>query len=310
MGINDSDVSGIPAAVAAVTNADATILIVGYSNALIEREGADHTFTGLPATQEVLVRGVLAAARGPVVLVLVNAGAIALEPELQPAAVVEAFYPAFGAPAIVRQLFGLTNRWGRLPYTMYESAFANRFALSDASVSGAPGPAKRTYRFYDGSPLWRFGDGGSYSTFAPLDCEPTSALTFPTDAPFAVTLSCVSTLAAASTSGDDVLLVFHATGADVASAVASAHPIPFQTLRHFDRISLAAGGAASPPVAFTLSPRDFSLTNATGASVLYPGTHTITVSGFNDRVVSFNVTLTGSAFAVAVPPPLPPSRQR
>ena len=36
----------------------------------------------------------------------------------QPNAIVEAFYPAFGAPALARQIVGLQNNWGRLPYTM------------------------------------------------------------------------------------------------------------------------------------------------------------------------------------------------
>ena len=34
-------------------------------------------------------------------------------------AIVEAFNPAFGAPVLARTLFGELNRWGKLPYTMY-----------------------------------------------------------------------------------------------------------------------------------------------------------------------------------------------
>jgi len=47
-----------------------------------------------------------AAARGvPVIMLLINAGQIALDSlAAQPSALVEAFYPSFGAPAIVAQV--------------------------------------------------------------------------------------------------------------------------------------------------------------------------------------------------------------
>lgn len=47
-----------------------------------------------------------AAARGvPVAMLLINAGQIALDSlAAQPPAIVEAFYPSFGAPAIVAQV--------------------------------------------------------------------------------------------------------------------------------------------------------------------------------------------------------------
>ena len=165
--ITGSDASGIPAALAAVAAADVTLLALGYSNAAVEREGADHAYTGLPGLQPSLLAQVLAAAAGrPVVLLLVNAGQVALDslPQL-PGAVVECFYPAFGAPAIVRQLFGGSNLWGRLPYTLYEAAFANSTALGDASISGAPGNATRTHRYYKGKPT-HVSAGGAFCVHA------------------------------------------------------------------------------------------------------------------------------------------------
>ena len=86
-------------------------------------------------------------------MLLINAGQIALDSlAAQPPALVEAFYPSFGAPAIVAQvrdpncvssntslhrslalqLFGSTNLWGRLPYTIYPAAFATAINISDA----------------------------------------------------------------------------------------------------------------------------------------------------------------------------------
>lgn len=106
--------------------ADVIILTVGYNNKDVEREGSDHLYTTLPGLQTNLTNAVVAAgtrgvgtlhsslrhlplvgaARGtPVIMVLVNAGQIALDSlDAQPPAIVEAFYPAFGAPAIVAQV--------------------------------------------------------------------------------------------------------------------------------------------------------------------------------------------------------------
>jgi len=96
--------------------------------------------------------------------------------------------------------------------------------------------------------------------------------------------------------------VYHAVGQDVVAAVGGAHPIPFHTLRNFDRV-LADGGAAPSKSQWSLSALDFTLTNALGASVLYPGTHTITVSGFGGLLWSQNFTVTGSALPLSSPPP-------
>ena len=304
VGVTSMDASGIPAALAAVGAADLILLAVGYSNALVEREGADHNYTGLPGLQPSFVAQVLAAAGArPVVLLLVNAGQIALDtlPALPPA-VVEAFYPAFGAPAILRQLFGATNLWGRLPYTMYEAAFATRTALGDASVSGAPGNATRTHRYYTGSPCFWFGDGLSYSTFS-LTCAAAPAGPFAAGSgALSLSLQCTSALAAGSPDGDQILLVYHSVGADVVGQVGGAHPIPRRTLRNFDRLAL---GSSSGPAAsqWQFTALDLALTNAVGASVLYPGTHTLTVSGFGGIAWAQNFTVTGSATILSAPPP-------
>ena len=193
---------------------------------------------------------------------------------------------------------------------MYEAAFANATALRDASISGAPGKATRTYRYYTGSPTHVFGDGLSYAQFD-LSCSAApSGGDLPAAQNFSVALACASALAAGSPAGDQVLLVYHSTGADVAAAVAGAHPIPFSTLRQFDRVALAAGGGGGQaPSQWQLAPLHFALTNAAGAAVLYPGTHTLTVSGFGGARVQWqqNFTVTGAARVLSAPPPYYPA---
>jgi len=40
--------------------------------------------------------------------------------------VIEAFYPSMrGAEALARTIFGLENRWGKLPVTMYQANYVN-----------------------------------------------------------------------------------------------------------------------------------------------------------------------------------------
>ena len=305
--ISGGDFSGAAAALAAVAAADVVILAVGYNNADVEREGADHNYTTLPPLQQQLADAVIAAARArgvPVVMLLVNAGQIATDTlAAQPDALVEAFYPAFGAPALVRQLFGLENRWGRLPYTIYEAAFADRIALSDMNVSGAVG---RTWRYYSGEPNFRFGDGLSYSSFS-LSCAGGPATVSSSDPAFSVGVACNSSLSGGAPLGDEILLVVHRAGADVVKAVGGAHPVPRGTLRDFTRLSGLAAGGAPAPSAFALGPLQLALTGPLGESILYPGTHFVDVSPRAPGTpFTLAVTVTGSAPVVlARPPPMP-----
>lgn len=309
-----ADGSGIAEAVAAAADADAVLLMLGYSNAAVEQEGADHAFITLPGQQGALADAVIAAAaaRGaPCVLVLVNAGQIALDTlAVQPPALVEAFYPGFGALEVVAQIFGATNSWGRLPYTIYPAAFAAAINLSDTRVSTGVG---RTWRYYGGAagaPLHSFGDGLSFTAFA-TSCAASGGSSFPAGSAFEVPLDCATALAAGATlAGDEVLLLSHRAGADVRAAIAGAHPVPRATLRDFARLDgvNSTQGSAAWASAFVVRPGDLALVNAVGASVLYPGTHYVDVAGRPPaQPFTLTITLTGAAPVVlAAPPPLPP----
>ena len=65
----------------------------------------------------------------PVVLVLTNGGPLAIDELIEGAgAIVEAFNPAFGAPMLASTLFGVENRFGKLPYVL---SATSTFALID-----------------------------------------------------------------------------------------------------------------------------------------------------------------------------------
>jgi beta-D-xylosidase 4 len=311
VGIVSTNASGVPAALAAVQLADVVVACVGFSNALVEHEGADHNYTTLPGIQAAFLQQVYAAAAktgAPVVVVLVNAGPIALDGLIQPAAaIVEAFYPSFGAPQIVQQLFGQLNRWGRLPYTIYDAAYPDSIPLQSLAVAAAPG---RTYRYYAGAPLWTFGDGLSYAAFDTSCALPANA-TVAASQPFNLSLPCstraTASVASPGVAADHVLLLFHRVGADVVARIAGAHPIPAKTLVDFQRVGplAVAGPAGAAP--FFLQPQDLALTDQNGASVLYPGTHYIDVSPQAPApTITLTITVSGAnPVVLAQPPPFP-----
>ena len=114
---------------------------------------------GIPRVQEALLQQVSALGK-PVVLVLLNGSAVAVNwaREHVPA-IVELWYPGqAGGTALADVLFGDYNPAGRLPVTFYKSE-DQLPPFDDYSMKG------RTYRYFEGEPLYPFGYGLSYTTF-------------------------------------------------------------------------------------------------------------------------------------------------
>ena len=167
----------IPPAAAALAEAEALvkqsdvgIVFVGLSSELEGEEmrgvnipgfvGGDRTSLDLPEPQETLVKAVMATGK-PVVVVLTSGSAVAVNSAAQhAAAVLEAWYGGEEAgTAIAETLAGVNNPAGRLPLTFYKSV-EQLPAFTDYAMKG------RTYRYFTGEPLYPFGFGLSYSTFA------------------------------------------------------------------------------------------------------------------------------------------------
>ncbi|MGD0365151.1 MAG: glycoside hydrolase family 3 C-terminal domain-containing protein, partial [Bryobacteraceae bacterium] len=97
----------------------------------------------------------------PIVLVLLNGSAVAVNwaREHVPA-IVELWYPGqAGGAALADVLFGDYNPAGKLPVTFYKSE-DQLPPFDDYSMKG------RTYRYFEGEPLYPFGYGLSYTTFS------------------------------------------------------------------------------------------------------------------------------------------------
>ena len=123
-------------------------------------KGGDRTDIELPEVQR-RVLGWLSQAGKKVIFVNCSGSAIALKPETSTCqAIVQAWYGGqAGGEALAQVLFGEYNPAGKLPVTFY----ADNSQLPDFEDYRMKG---RTYRYFEGQPLWPFGYGLSYTQFA------------------------------------------------------------------------------------------------------------------------------------------------
>jgi beta-glucosidase len=195
--------------------------------------GGDRTSIDLPRSQMRLLRQLHALGK-PMVLVLLNGSALAVNwaAEHVPA-IVEAWYPGqAGGEALGDILFGDYNPGGRLPVTFYRSA-DDLPPFEDYAMEG------RTYRYFRGEPLYPFGYGLSYTTFAFHDLH-LDRLEVPVGEQITIGVRVTNT---GSRRGDQVVQLY------VRHPDASV-PRPIQELKGFKRISLDPGQCKK--VSFTL----------------------------------------------------------
>jgi len=122
--------------------------------------GGDRTDIELPDVQRRLLKALHEAGKR-VILVNFSGSAIGLVPEQETCdAILQAWYPGQeGGTAIVDLLFGDVNPSGKLPVTFYQNV-AQLPEVEDYNMEG------HTYRYFRGEPLYPFGYGLSYTTFA------------------------------------------------------------------------------------------------------------------------------------------------
>ena len=155
-------------AVEITRQADVAIVFAGISANLEGEEmsvsvpgfkGGDRTSLDLPEEQVRLLKALKATGK-PIVLVLTSGSALAVNWENDNIpAIIQAWYPGEeGGNAVADVLLGDYNPAGRLPITFYRSA-NDVPPFEDYNMKG------RTYRYFDGTPLFPFGYGLSYSTF-------------------------------------------------------------------------------------------------------------------------------------------------
>ena len=255
-------------ALQAARNADLVVMVLGLS-ARIEGEemriyadgfaGGDRTSLDLPKPQEELLESIHALNK-PTVLVLLNGSALAVNwaQEKLPA-IVEAWYPGEeGGTAVAEVLAGDFNPAGRLPVTFYKSV-DQLPPFEDYSI------AKRTYRYFDGEPLYPFGYGLSYTTFSYSNARVDNA-TVTADGSVTVSVDVANT---GKLAGDEVVELY-LTHAGAAGA-------PLRALCGFQRVHFNRGQTNT--VSFTLRDRDLSIVDPEGKRRIVPGAVQVWIGG-------------------------------
>lgn len=166
---------GFEAAVALAAGADVAVMVMGDKSGLTDDctsgESRDRVSLDLPGVQEDLVRAVVATGT-PVVLVLVSgrpAGSVRVHERC--AAVLMAWLPGQeGAGAIADALAGALNPGGKLPIS-YPRTAGQIPVFYGHKTSGGRSHWKGDYVDSPSSPLYPFGYGLSYTTFAISDAS-------------------------------------------------------------------------------------------------------------------------------------------
>jgi beta-glucosidase len=265
-------------ALEAAGKADTIVAVMGISPRLEGEEmpvrvdgfeGGDRTSIGLPRLQEELLKKLHGLGK-PVVLVLLNGSALAVTwaAEFIPA-IVEAWYPGqAGGDALADVLFGDYNPGGRLPVTFYRS-LDDLPPFDDYRMEG------RTYRYFEGDPLFAFGHGLSYTHFRfdNLQINPGEI-----QAGDQVTVSCEVTNTG-DRAGDEVAQLY------VRHPQATV-PRPIHELKGFARFMLEPGETRT--VAFTLHTDLLAIYDEDVRQVVQPGVVDLMVGRSSD-----NLPLTG-----------------
>lgn len=220
--------------------------------------GGDRTDISLPKVQTDLIKSIVALNK-PTVLVLLNGSALAFNWEAQNVpAIVEAWYPGqAGGTAIADVLFGDYNPAGRLPLTFYKST-DQLPPFEDYSMSG------RTYKYFEGEPLYEFGYGLSYTSFAYSNMKMKNEIN--ADEGLQVSVDVTNS---GDIDGDEVVQLY------------VTHPdneySPLRSLQGFQRINLKAGETKT--VTFDLTPEQLALYHPQYGKMVYEGAVTLCVGG-------------------------------
>jgi beta-glucosidase len=262
-------------AVAAASASDAIVAFLGLSPDLEGEEmpvhvegftGGDRTRIELPAVQQQLVSALEATGK-PLIIVLLNGSALALQHAAQSAsAVLEAWYPGqAGGTAIADTLLGDNNPSGRLPLTFYAST-SQLPQFEDYSMN------ERTYRYFTGQPLYSFGYGLSYTTF-----EYSNGKLSTTDLNAGDSLEVsVGVRNTGERDGDETVEVYLIPKNMVGA--------PLRVLVGFEKVFIPSGAAKT--VRMEIGPRQLSFVSSVGNRSVRPGDYDLYIGGGQPSAVS------------------------
>jgi beta-glucosidase len=249
-------------------SSDVTIACLGISQLIEGEEGesimsrhfGDREDIGLPQNQIDFLKKIRNNAK-KLVVVLTGGSAIACPEVYEMAdALIFAWYPGEqGGLAVGNTIFGKSVPSGKLPVT-FPMSVEDLPPYEDYAMAG------RTYRYMEKEPLFPFGFGLSYSSFAYGDLSLSSSSIDDTES---VTVSATVTNTGEYAAEEVVQLYI----SDLSASV----EVPRYALRGFQRVALQPG--ASQKVSFEITPKDLQLVNEDGERVLEPGDFRISVGG-------------------------------
>jgi beta-glucosidase-like glycosyl hydrolase len=318
-GVIEGNSSGIATAVETAKNADVVVLAVGITSCgnwwklapddlrhchfnqtdgsrYLEAEGHDRDTIDIPPIQINLIEEILALGK-PTVVVLFHGGQISLEKFIgvEHVTLIDAFYPgAMGAQAIANSMFGVANRWGKLPYTVYSTNWTANHNMLEHEMS----KDRRTYRYMDSEDMQYmvlpFGHGMSLTEFTLTSEMDGKTSTLSTDgSSSALSVDVQIHNAGALMKGDNVVQAYL-----MPTSVPTLKVYPVKALFDFQRIRDVAPGE-STSVKFAVDVKNLAMVTESGDRVCEPGIYDIVFStgGTTDEIV-VHLILEGSRFVL------------
>lgn len=269
--VRGDEIDELDAAVAAACAADVTVLVIG-ENAEMSGEAHSRVHLGLPGRQQALLEAVIATGT-PVVVVLMTGRPLVIPwlAEHAPALLLAWHGGIRTGRAVADLLFGAANPSGKLSVSFPRAEgqipiyYAHKNTGRPAHGAGTrqfDEPFRSTYIDAPNAPLYPFGFGLSYTSFAYSDL----AIDRPVVADDETLIVSAAVRNTGSRAGAEVVQLY--VRDDIASVTR-----PVKELRGFERITLEPGEQRT--VRFELPVQSLGFADAAGNYVVEPGRFTV-----------------------------------
>lgn len=271
---------------------EATVIIVCLGTGTeFEAEGRDRSTMDLPGKQMILLQDAVNFGKSiPVVVLLFSAGPVNItwaEDNDMVAAIFQCFFPAQATGEALFQImtYNSLNPAGRLPYTWYRDV-TQIPSMTNYSMT------QRTYRYFDGEPLYPFGYGLTYTTFQYSNLLVPSTVKAGDPVPVGVTVTNTGMF-----DGDEVVQVY-------ISWLTTKEIVPKIQLVAFDRVFIPRNINNSVNVNLTIEANSLAVWTDDKGFVIEPGSIQVYVGGqqpnqtktVNSNVLTTVFKITGFKF--------------
>jgi beta-glucosidase len=233
-------------------------------------EGGDKENLSMSGAQEQLMEEISEVDK-PVVLVNMTGSCVDLRKSSQNTdAIIQAWYPGqFGGQAIAEAIFGKFSPSGRLPITFYNE-ISEIPSFDDYSMDN------RTYKFFDGNPMYPFGFGLSYGAVEYYRIRLSSAK-IKIGEDIKVSIKCINR---GKMDVKEVVQVY------ISDDNATTR-VPKRKLVGFKKIDLPVN--EEQDLTFTVTSEDMAVITDSGEKVIEPGTFTVHIGGFQPDLRSMKL---------------------